>query len=113
VTASDTAAPQSVGTSGNLKVITSAGRTVTFTTVPAGFELALQVAQVMATGTTGVEHPGDMVMAKRPTPKPQPKGGNRVPKIHAPKPAPYGSSGDGYAGAGTIRHPLPRRWSPK
>jgi hypothetical protein len=52
-----------------------------------------------------------MPTKRTPKPKPRPAGGNKVPKINPPKPAPIGGYGEGYAGP--IKHPMPRRWSPK
>jgi hypothetical protein len=43
-----------IGTSGDLKVDTISGTTVTFKTVPTGF-FPVQVSKVYATGTTGAE----------------------------------------------------------
>lgn len=58
VTPSDTAtininaAALYVGGTGNVAVVTTGGSTVTFSSVPAGTILPVQVTQVLATGTT-------------------------------------------------------------
>ena len=45
---------------------------------------------------------------KRTSKKPRPTGGNKVPKIHPPKPAPMRNNQDGHAGR--VEWPMPKRW---